>query len=34
MSERAPVSLPGESKISIEEGRAHGLRDEYRKIEQ
>lgn len=35
MSERAPVSLPGDPKISIEQGRAHGLSaDEYRKIEQ
>jgi len=35
MSERAPVSLPGDPKISIEEGRAHGLSaDEYRKVEQ
>jgi phosphoribosylformylglycinamidine synthase II len=35
MSERAPVSLPGDPKIGIEQGRAHGLSaDEYRKIEQ
>src|SRR6266436_3169993 len=35
MSGRAPVSLPGDPKISIEQGRAHGLSaDEYRKIEQ
>src|SRR6266481_1736373 len=35
MNERAPVSLPGDPKISIEQGRAHGLSaDEYRKIEQ
>ena len=35
MSERAPVSLPGDPKIDIEQGRAHGLSaDEYRKIEQ
>src|SRR6266436_3579881 len=34
MSGRAPVSLPGDPKISIEEGRARGLSaDEYRKIE-
>ncbi|HSU91483.1 MAG TPA: phosphoribosylformylglycinamidine synthase II, partial [Sporolactobacillaceae bacterium] len=35
MSERAPVSLPGDPKISIEQGRAHGLSaEEYRNIEQ
>ena len=35
MSERAPAALPGEPKVSLEQGRAHGLSaDEYRKIEQ
>ncbi len=35
MSERAPAALPGEPKVDLEQGRAHGLAaDEYRKIEQ
>jgi phosphoribosylformylglycinamidine synthase subunit PurL len=35
MSEGAPVAVAGDRKVSVEEGRAHGLSaDEYRKIEQ
>src|SRR5713101_5615330 len=35
MSERAPVAIPGEPKVDIDQARAHGLSpDEYRKIEQ
>ncbi len=35
MSERAPVAIPGDGKVSIEQARTHGLSaDEYRKIEQ
>jgi phosphoribosylformylglycinamidine synthase II len=35
MSAGAPVAVAGDRKVSVEEGRAHGLSaDEYRKIEQ
>src|SRR5260370_9974720 len=35
MRARAPAALPGEPKVSLEQGRAHGLApDEYLRIEQ